>query len=127
VCQYLNRLDEMGIPPRSYLIHEYANSIIARSQQAQKTCPERVSDKWTRPFPKRYSKYKISKQKTLDVNHEKAHHTDDLWDWFAQYKEIKEEMGILPRDCYNFDEAGFRIRIGKDQWVVKWSQHTQCT
>ena len=29
-----------------------------------------------------------------------------------------EEKGIISSDQYNFDETGFRIGMGKDQWII---------
>ena len=31
---------------------------------------------------------------------------------------IVEEKGIQARDIYNFDASGFRIGVGKDEWIV---------
>jgi hypothetical protein len=38
--------------------------------------------------------------------------------WFAEFKEVCDKYGIQHRDIYNFDETGFRIGIGKDQWII---------
>ena len=35
-----------------------------------------------------------------------------------RYRAVVEERGIQPRDIYIFDENGFRIGVGKDQWIV---------
>jgi hypothetical protein len=34
------------------------------------------------------------------------------------YKDIKAKYGILLCDEYNFNESGFRIRIGSAQWII---------
>ena len=73
---------------------------------------------WTTRFLERYPEYHIRKQKTLEVNRKTAHDPELLQEWFDQFKKIKEEKGILDSDTYNFHETGFRIGIGRDQWVV---------
>ena len=47
-----------------------------------------------------------------------SHNHDNLEDWFQWYRKLKKQKGILDTDTYNFDETGFRIGIGRDQWVV---------
>ena len=54
----------------------------------------------------------------MDINRKIAHHYDDLHEWFQRYHDIKEKYSILDTDCYNVDETGFRIGIGRDQWVI---------
>jgi len=54
----------------------------------------------------------------LDVNRKTSHDPELLQEWFDQFKKIKEEKGILDTDTYNFDETGFRIGIGREQWIV---------
>jgi hypothetical protein len=38
--------------------------------------------------------------------------------WFDKYTRIVKENGILPGDIYNFEETGFQIGVGKDQWII---------
>ena len=51
-------------------------------------------------------------------NQLKERDPDTILEWFYKYKSICDEYGILPRDQYNFDESGFRIGVGRDQWIV---------
>ena len=51
-------------------------------------------------------------------NQLKERDPDTILEWFYKYKSICDEYGILPRDRYNFDESGFRIGVGRDQWIV---------
>jgi len=115
LCQHLNRLDEIGIPPCYNLIGQYANSILACSHNELESPPPRVSEKWTQRFLAHHSEYKIRKQKTFDIERKRAHHSEDLRDWFSQFDKLKKEKGVLDGDSYNFDETGFRIGIGKDK------------
>jgi len=118
LCQYLNRLDEIGVPARYRQIGSYANEILARAHTDSSIPVPTVSHMWTRRFLERHPEYLIRKQKTLDVKRKQAHNRDDLYYWFERYQKIRDERGILPTDTYNFDETGFRIGIGRDQWVV---------
>ena len=118
LCQYLDQLDAIGIPARIPMITSAANSILRRCHIDQAIPPPTVSHMWTKRFLDRHPEYYVRKQKTLDQDRKKAHHPDDLSDWFRRYKAKRDEKGIQDADCYNFDETGFRIGIGKDQWVV---------
>lgn len=66
----------------------------------------------------RYLELHIRKQNSLAANRKEAHHPEDLLDWFRRYKYLREERGIDDCDQYNFDATGFRIGIGKDQWIA---------
>jgi len=120
LCQYWNRLDEIGLPARCRHIGSYANAILARAHHDSSTPAPTISRMWTGRFLQRHPEYLIRKQKTLDVKRKEleAHDIDDLNGWFDRYKSIRDKKGILPQNTYNFDETGFRIGIGKDQWVV---------
>ena len=39
-------------------------------------------------------------------------------DWFSYYEKVCDKYSIQSRDRYNFDETGFQIGIGRDQWIV---------
>ena len=77
-----------------------------------------VSEHWSRRFLTRHPEYFICKQHTIDIDRKKAHQPDDIRDWFDRYESICNKYFILPEDIYNFDETGFRIGIGKDQWII---------
>ena len=38
--------------------------------------------------------------------------------WFETYHAVYAEHNIQPADVYNFDETGFHIGIGRDQWII---------
>jgi len=118
LCQYLDRLDELGIPPRFCHISSYANSILLEVQTDSADAPPKVSSTWTRRFLQRNPEYHVRKQKTLDVERKRSHDAEELGNWFERYKVLVEEKGIQRAVIYNFDETGFRIGIGHDQWVV---------
>ena len=111
-------MDEIGIPARYRQIRSYANAILARAHQNTSTPAPMISPMWTSRFLKRHPEYLIRKQKTRDVKQKQAYDINDLRNWFDRFQQIRDEKGILPRDTYNFDETGFRIGVGRDQWVV---------
>ena len=122
VCLYLERLDCIGTSARLPMVTGCANAILRRKYQLTFTAPSMppptVGATWTAHFLERHPQFHIRKQKTLDLNQKKPHHPDDLLDWFQRYKTLRDEKGIQDSDQYNFDESGFRIGIGKDQWIV---------
>jgi hypothetical protein len=77
-----------------------------------------VGAQWTKRFLERHPEYFIRKQSTMDIDRKNAHDPERFRKWFAEFKKICDQHGIQPRDIYNFDETGFRIGIGKDQWVI---------
>ena len=38
--------------------------------------------------------------------------------WFEDYQAAIERYGIQPTDIYNFDETGFQIGVGRDQYII---------
>ena len=122
VCLYLKRLDSIGTSARLPMVTGCANAILRRNHQLSSpepnTPPPNVGATWTARFLERNPQFYIRKQKTLDLNRKRAHDPDDLLDWFQRYKLLRDEKGIQDSDQYNFDETGFRIGIGKDQWIV---------
>jgi len=91
LCQYLTRLDEIGIAPRYSHLNKYANSILARSHDDPTSSPPTVSAAWTQRFLKQHSEFHLRKQKTLDINRKSAHHFDDIKEWFQRYQDIREK------------------------------------
>ena len=77
-----------------------------------------VNALWSWRFLKEHPEFHIQKQRTLDQDRKNAHNPFQLLDWFEPYRAVVEEREIQPRDIYNFDETGFRIGVGKDQWIV---------
>ena len=47
-----------------------------------------------------------------------GHKPEELLAWFERFYHQYVEKSIVPEDCYNMDETGFRIGIGKDQWAI---------
>jgi len=106
------------------MITSCANSILRRSYDSAAAAsdptipPPTVSSLWTSRFLKRHPELHIRKQKTLERQSKEAHHPDNIRTWFERYKAVCDEKAIQEGDRYNFDETGFQIGVGHDQWIV---------
>jgi hypothetical protein len=118
VCLYLDRLDDIGTCARKKMVTSCANAILADAHEDPNTEPPLVGPRWTKRFLDRHPEYFIRKQSTMDIDRKNAHDPEAFRKWFAEFKKICDQYGIQPRDIYNFDETGFRIGIGKDQWII---------
>ena len=78
VCQYLDRLDHLGIPARPSMLLNYANVIFRQSQIDTTSPPPTVSEKWPGQFLKQHSEYFWQRQKTLDIHRKKSHNVESL-------------------------------------------------
>ena len=95
-----------------------ANSLFRSNHLGTSTLSPTVSNKWPQQFLKQYSQYAIQRQKTLDLHRKNANRQDELQAWFEKFHHLYVERGIQAEDCYNMDETGFRIGIGKDRWSI---------
>jgi len=122
VCLYLKRLDTIGTSTRVPMVTGCANRILEKrtrfSGSEESTRPMKVGPTWTARFLKRHPEFHIRKQKTIDFDRKKADNQSNLLEWFEQYKSICDKNEIQNTDIYNFDETGFRIGIGRDQWII---------
>jgi len=117
VCQYLDRLDTVGTCARIQMVSGCANTVLQQAHQGPEPAPL-VSEQWARRFLARHPEYFLRKQQTIDVDRKNAHQPDDILRWFEKYKGVCNQYNIQPADTYNFDESGFRIGIGRDQWII---------
>ena len=82
------------------------------------TEPPTFGRDWTKRFLKRNpTVYKV-KQKPIEIDWAAANDPAVIQEWYTLYRNTKEQWGILPCDKYNFDESGFRIKIGSSQWII---------
>ena len=117
VYQYLDPLDSIGTSARIAMVSSCANAILGYGHTGSDP-PPRVGDHWASRFLDRHPEYHIRKQKTIDADRKNAHQPDNIRAWFEKYIAICQEYNIQPGDQYNFDETGFRIGIGRDQWII---------
>lgn len=117
VCQYLDRLDTIGTSARLQMVSSCANAILQSAHTGPEPAPL-IGDHWAPRFLQRHPEYFIRKQQTIDADRKNAHQPNDILAWFEKYRSVCEEYNIQHGDQYNFDETGFRIGIGRDQWII---------
>lgn len=117
VCQYLDRMDNIGTSARLQMVTSCANTIL-RNAHTSPSPPPVVSNQWANRFLNRHPEYFGRKQKSIDSDRKNAHQPENILAWFAKYHAVCEEHSIQPCDQYNFDETGFHIGIGRDQWII---------
>lgn len=116
LCEYLDRLDEMGTPARIPMIESGANSILRRMHpDDQPGPPPTVGKRWAERFLERHP---IRRRGALGVKRTKAHNPDEIMAWFTQFKKTVDEKEIQPEDIWNFDETTFRIGNGLSRRMV---------
>jgi len=102
------------------MVTKCANSILRQNYTSgdSASAPPTVSSSWTNRFLDRHPEFYIRKQKTLEEERKRAHDPKTILDWFQRFRLLCEEKGIVKEDLYNFDETGFRIGVGRDQWIL---------
>lgn len=54
----------------------------------------------------------------MDIERKKCLDRQRARDWFNSYQETIARYGITSDDIWNFDETGFNIGVGRDQWII---------
>ncbi len=80
--------------------------------------PPSDNSRWAKRRFKCYPELHLRRQRPLNLNRAIAHDKEAIFDWFDGLIELIQLHGITATDTWNFDETGFRIGIGKDQWMV---------
>ena len=114
LCRWLDRCDRIGLSARFNQVESTANFLI------HLTSPDSppVGPHWTTRFLQRFPQYHVMKQKTLESEHKAAHDPAAIFDWYERLKALITKEGIQKSDVYNMDETGFRVGVGRDQWIV---------
>lgn len=60
----------------------------------------------------------MRKQKPIATERKNAHQPVTVQTHFDDSQAAKMEKDIHDHDCYDFDETGFRVGVGRDQWVI---------
>jgi len=118
VCQYLEHLDRMGTSARYGMLAHCANTILKLSHNDPTTLPPTVGPLWPKRFLQAHPQFHIRKQQSLDIARKNAHDPENIRVWFRGYQQLCMDFGIQEGDIYNFDETGFRIGVGKFQWII---------
>ena len=94
-----------------------ANAILQYGNISEGAAPV-VGSHWAPRFLAYHPEYYIGKQRSIDINSKNAHDPESLRAWFEKYRLICRGYNIESCNQYNFDETGFRIGIGRDQWII---------
>lgn len=87
-------------------------------QQSNPSEPPNIGEKWLKCWLDRHPEYRIRRRKSLDIERLLAQDKKLIQEWFSRYQAIIDQYGIQPEDLYDFDETGFHIGVGKDQWII---------
>ena len=117
ICQYLDHLDRGGPKAQYNQLKQAANAFLKKDYTG-KGKPPTVGSHWAGQFLQRHSQYFVRKQKSLATERKNAYQPITIQTHFNDFQAAKIEKGIHDHDCYNFDETGFRIGVGQDQWVI---------
>ena len=119
LCQYLERLDNIGLHARRFMITDCANAILRRSHLADSVNPPpQVGGHWARRILERHPEYLVHKQRVQEIDRKNAQDPDTIRERLQKFETICDESEIPPQDIYNFDESGFRIGVGRNQWII---------
>ena len=117
---YLRRLDDLGIAPRMQQLVQTANTILKIDHEAEHpgTAPPTVSTRWAYAWIRREPEIFARRARQLDLARKASHDIPAIVQWFNGLEKIKSEYGIVPEDTWNFDETGFRVGVGRNQWIL---------
>jgi hypothetical protein len=118
LCRYINVLDDLDISPLPRMVENCANSILREAHSDKPGPPPQIGEHWLSRFYLRHPEYKIRKRRAIDLDRKQAHQPEVIQDWFNRLFNTINEYGIAEEDIWNFDETGFNIGIGRDQWIV---------
>ncbi|KAJ9479276.1 hypothetical protein VN97_g13176, partial [Penicillium thymicola] len=118
LCEYIDYFDAVGASINRRQIAITANSILQYDHTDPDTDPPQIGAHWLPRFLKRNPKYHIRRRRALDVERAKALDKTVVERWFKDYQRVIHEHGICQQDIYNFDETGFQIGVGRDQFII---------
>jgi len=108
---YIQRCDSLRASALYFQIHHAAERILKLSDPLE--LPLRKH--WVTEFLRLNSDCHLVKQKSKDIQRTAAQESVVFKDYFTKYQRLKDELGIMDQDIYNFDETGFRISVGGNQ------------
>jgi phage baseplate assembly protein W len=114
---YLRRCERLGVHARVQAVTISANSLLRRSHVGTEPAP-RVTSNWTSRFLKRHPTFKKRRQIPQEAIRAAAYDLEDIGSWFTRLGTLLQEHSIQPEDCWNMDETGFRIGIGKGHYIL---------
>lgn len=118
LCQHLTKLDSIGTSPLIPDIAFYANAILQQEHNDPDTPAPVVGENWVRRWLARHPEYSIVRQYAIDSDRKAAQTPDEIQRWMDHYEAICKKYSIAIEDRWNGDETGFRVGIGKHQYVI---------
>jgi hypothetical protein len=118
ICRYIDRLDRINLAVRAEFVTDAANTILReRSSRPEQADPPVVGQRWTTRFLKRHNYHK-KLQKKLNSDRQASEDLERVNNYFQHLHTVQMQEGITPESIWNMDETGFRIGVGKDQFIV---------
>lgn len=115
LVQWIQQLDDIGIPPRLPYLEEMARQVVQSVEGDHGTA---IGEHWISRFLDRHPN--ISSRFTSQIPQEREAATQPMamnsfFDWFS---EVKSRYCIGPDDTWNADEKGFAIGVAKQVKVL---------
>jgi hypothetical protein len=120
LIQYIRTLDEIGMGIRQEQLVGTANSILKQDHRGGGEPPV-VGEHWSHRFLLRHPELHKMKQKPIELARKIAHDPVLIGNWFNRFQALVDEFGVAKEDIWNFDETGFRIGVGRTQWIITTS------
>jgi hypothetical protein len=104
------------VPLRQKTITATANEILAAAAGIDK--PSVVGENWATRWMAHHTEFKIEKQKSIEIERQRAMNVGQIQDLFMKYSETIDKYNIKKEDIWNMDETRLRVGVGRGQWVV---------
>ena len=100
------------------MLRSVANAILARNHNDLDTPPPLVGLNWPRRFLARHPEY--FKRKLTPLAHDKknTHNPANIRARFKKFQAACIFFGIVFEDIWNYDETGFRVRVGRAHEII---------
>jgi hypothetical protein len=118
---YVKRCDDSGFAAFPSMIHGAAEVILNAGLKPPQL-PQCIGRGWVTRWLKRHPELLKTRQKSREKDSINAADHEALKDRYQRFEAVKNQYSILPQDCWNFDETGFRIGCGGNQMVVTFGR-----
>lgn len=118
LVRYIRDMDDIGISVRIDQVANAANHILAADWPEGAGEPPTVHKVWPKRFWERYPELHKMKQKPLALERKVAQEPEHIMNWFSRFQQLRDELGVQNEDIWNMDETGFRIGVGRSQWII---------
>jgi hypothetical protein len=122
---YIERMYGFGVCVRLPMVVSCANYLLFRAHDPTSSSaplsPPKVDARWAKRWIQRNPDLFIRRQQTLSLVRAVAHDEAVIRRWFNGLAKLIHHHRIEPRNTWNFDETGFRIGVGKSQWVITFN------